>query len=454
MFCTRCGTPVSEDDRFCRKCGAQLDVPQMPSDTPVNDSNEGHRRTSAPNKERRTAPPENEKMKIILPLAILTIVLFAFIIVLIVLLNRPEPEPAPRTSSHVSSVESASIEPETTTTTEEPTTETTTEPPTEMDRILIQDLAAFSNGEIRAEAPAVSENNISIVYYPAETGGDMYYCVLEWISYLKRNSKLSYVGASGSDVLYTTYYDCSDSNIEKKKTKVDGKTKKQEYVLSLVVVNDPNSNAVLSVTANMAKGVNVSDLDLRYSGEKVTTTSATVTTTTATTKKTTKKTTASTQKVTTVKTTSDTQTSKKLTETIAAPADAVSNTYLQDFGEFAGRCAKGGNIERGSDIDTVTYEPSGSESNFTDAVNMWIQNIFDESDFSYVGISEKSGHIIYYFDYDSGRKNKPEAEMENSEGKQEYSLEIDCLCNDTETITKITIKTCHGIITVDMGERY
>ena len=452
MFCTRCGNPVSEDDRFCRKCGAPLDVPQMPSeDTPISEGN-GRRRQAETVKERRTAPPENEKMKIILPLAILTIVLFSFIIVLIVLLNRPEPEPAPRTSSRVSSVESASIEPATTTTTEATTTtETTTEPPTEADRVLIQDLAYFSKGEVRAEPAAVSENSTSIVYYPAEADGDMYYYVLEWMDYLKKDSKLSYVGSSGSNVLYTSYYDCSDSSIEKKKAKVDGKTKKQDYVLSLVVVNDPNSNAVLSVTANMSKGLNVADMDFRFSGYSMTTTATTTTTTT--TKKNDKRTTTTTLKATTVKTTSTTtSTTRRQTETTAQTV--LTSAYLQDLSEFSDGTINESDYEYKNDMHTVSYEPSDSGVDITDTVNMWIQSLFDDSDFTYVGIKESDGHIIYYFDYDSGRTNKPKADMDNESGKKEYSLEIDCLCKYSDTITKVTIQACQGINIADMGYRY
>ena len=450
MFCTRCGNPVSEDDRFCRKCGAQLDPPQMPSDHAQNSNNNDRRRQSVTVKERRTAPPENEKMKIILPLAILTIVLFSFIIVLIVLLNRPEPEPVPRTSSRVSSVESASIEPETTTTTIETTTETTTttQPPTEADRILIQDLASFSDGEVRAEPAAVSENNTSIVYYPAETGGDMYYYVLEWMDYLKKDSKLTYVGASGSNVLYTSYYDCNDSSIEKKKTKVDGKTKKQDYVMSLVIVNDPNSNAVLSVTANMSKGLNVDDLDFRFSGESMTTAA-----TSTTTKKNEKRTTTTTHKATTVKTTSTTSsTTRRQTETTTQPT--LTSTYLQDLKDFAGGDVKIGDQQFNDDGTAISYEASDNNSDITDAVNMWLQYIFDSSDFNYAGIRESNGHIIYYFDYDSGKTDKPKVEMDNENGKKEYSLEIDCICKDSDTITKVNIRACQGINIVDMGERF
>ena len=452
MFCTRCGNPVSEDDRFCRKCGASLDVPQMPSDSRSSNSN-GRRKTS-PVKEHRTAPPENEKMKIILPLTILTIVLFSFIIVLIILLNRPEPEPAPRTSSRISSVESASIEPETTTTTEEPTTEVTTEPPTEADWIFIQDLAAFSDGGVRAEPAAVSENSTSVVYYPMETGGDMYYYVVEWMEYLKKDSKLTYVGASGSDVLYTVYYDCSDNDIEKKKTKVDGKTKKQDYVMSLVVVNDPNTNAVLSVTANMSKGLNVSDLDFRFTGNSMTTTSTTTlttTTTTTTAKKNSKQTTTSAPKATTVKTTTTLQTTTKKTET-TAPAVFV-NSYLQDLDDFSDGYIKNSSTSFSDSLTSITYEPDGN-SDITDIVNAWLQSIFDESDFTYIGMKESGGHIIYYFDYDSGRTDKPKAEMDNETGKKEYSLEIECIYNNSETITKVNIKACNGIIIDDMGERF
>ena len=457
MFCTRCGNSVSEDDRFCRKCGAPLDVPQMPSDAPVKNDSE-RRRQAAPVKERRTAPPENEKMKIILPLAILTIVLFAFIIVLIVLLNRPDPEPpVPRQSSRVSSIESASIEPETTTTTEVTTTETTTTT-APVDRILIQDLASFSEGEVRAEPAAVSENNVSVVYYPAETGGDMYYYVVEWMDYLKKDSKLSYVGASGSDVLYTAYYDCSDNTIEKKKTKVDGKTKKQDYVLALVVVNDPNTNAVLSVTANMSIGLNVSDLDFRFSGDSMTTTSTTTTapatTTVRTTKKNDKRTNTTTQKATTVKTTTTTSSTTRKTETTTAAPAVITNSYLQSLDDFSNGGIKGGVPEFTDKFTAISYEQADRNSDITDIVNVWLQGIFDESDFTYVGMKESDGHIIYYFDYDSGRSDKPKADMDNESGKKEYSLEIDCIYSNSETITKVNVRACNGIIIDDMGERF
>ena len=438
MFCTRCGNTVSEEDRFCRKCGAQLTPPQMPGE-----STQRERRAakSANSKERRTAPPENEKMKIILPLAILTVVLFSFIIVLIVLLNRPEPEPAPRTSSRISSVESAAIEPETETTTEEPTTETTTEPPTEADRVLIQDLASFSEGEITAQPAAVSEDSTSIVYNPAETDGDMYYYVYEWMEYLRKDSKLTYVGSSGSDVLYTAYYDCSDNTIEKKKAKVDGKTKKQEYVLSLVVVNDPNTNAVLSITANMAKGLNISDLDYRFTGESVSTTSTTTTTTTA------KKTTASTS----AKKTHTKTTSAKATTTTEAVQQSLTPTYLQDLAEYSDKRLTAVSYDENDGMTVITY--NGPESDMTDIVNVWLDKLFHEYDFEYIGMNESDGHIVYYFDYDSGQKDKPKAKMENAESK-EYSLAVDCYYKNSESISKVTVKACKGIKIVDMGERF
>lgn len=438
MFCTRCGNTVSEDDRFCRKCGAQLTPPQTPGESP-----QCERRTVKSNssKERRTAPPENEKMKIILPLAILTVVLFSFIIVLIVLLNRPEPEPAPRTSSGISSVESAAVEPETETTTEEPTTETTTEPPTEADKVLIQDLASFSEGEITAQPAAVSEDSTSVVYSPSETDGDMYYYVYEWMEYLRKDSKLTYVGSSGSDVLYTAYYNCSDNSIEKKKAKVDGKTKKQEYVLSLVVVNDPNTNAVLSVTANMAKGLNISDLDYRFTGESVSTTSTAATTTTS------KKTTASTS----AKKANTRTTSAKATTTTEAVQQSLTPTYLQDLADYSDRRITADKSEGNNGMTVVTY--SGSESDMTDIVNVWLDELFHEYDFEYIGMNESDGHIVYYFDYDSGQKDKPKARLENDESK-EYSLEVDCGYKNSESINKVIVKACKGIKIVDMGERF
>jgi len=439
MFCTRCGNTVSEEDRFCRKCGAQLTPPQMPGESAQH---ERRAAKSTNSKDRRTAPPENEKMKIILPLAILTVVLFSFIIVLIVLLNRPESEPAPRTSSRISSVESAAIEPETETTTEEPTTETTTEPPTEADRVLIQDLASFAEGEITAQPAAVSEDSTSVVYNPSEADGDMYYYVYEWMEYLRKDSKLTYVGSSGSDVLYTAYYDCSDNTIEKKKAKVDGKTKKQDYVLSLVVVNDPNTNAVLSVTANMAKGLNISDLDYRFTGESVSTTSTTSTTTA-------KKTTATaSSKKTNTKTKT---TAAKSTTTTEAEQQSLTSAYLQELADYSDRRLNAEDTDEKDGMNITTYE--GPESEMTDIVNAWLDMLFNESDFEYTGMKESDGQIVYYFDYDSGQKNKPRAKMENDESK-EYSLAVECNYKDSDIINKVTVKACKGIRIVDMGERF
>ena len=440
MFCTRCGNTVSEEDRFCRKCGAQLTPPPMPGEAPQQ---QRRARKSDNQKERRTNPPENEKMKIILPLAILTVVLFSFIIVLIVLLNRPEPEPAPRTSSRISSVESATVEPETETSTEEPATETTTEPPTEADRVFIQDLVSFSEGEITAQPAAVSEDSTSVVYAPSEADGDMYYYVYEWMEYLRKESGLTYVGSSGSGVLYTAYYDCSDKSIEKKKAKVDGKTKKQDYVLSLVVVNDPNTNAVLSVTANMAKGMNISDLDYRFTGESVSTTS---TTTITTTKKDTKRTTASAsaKKSTTKNNTPRTTTTEAL--------QAVKSAYLQSLSDYSdGRIGISDSAEKDG-MNVITF--SGNDTDMTDIVNAWLDTVFSESDFDYTGMKESDGHIVYYFDYDSGLSSKPRIKADNSNEEKEYSLEIDCWYKDPETISKVTLKACKGIRIVDMGERF
>ena len=441
MFCTRCGNTVSEEDRFCRKCGAQLTPPPMPGET---SQRERRAVKSSNTKERRTAPPENEKMKIILPLAILTVVLFTFIIILIVLLNRPEPEPSPRTSSRISSVESASIEPETETSAEELTTETTTEPPTEADRVFIQDLASFSEGEITAQPAAVSEDSTSVVYSPSETDGDMYYYVYEWMDYLKKDSKLSYVGSSGSDVLYTVYFDCSDNTIGKKKAKVDGKTKKQDYALSLVVVNDPNTNAVLSVTANMAKGLNVMDLSYRFTGDSMTTTTTTVLTTT---KKETKRTTSTTAAK---KTTTRTTTAK--TTTTEAVQQTLNMTYLQDLSEYSDRRIHTDETSEKDGMNVVVY--NGPENEMTDMVNAWLELLFGESDFEYTGMKESDGHIVYYFDYDSGQKNKPKAELEDVDEPKEYSLEIDCYYKNSDTISKVTLKACKGIKIVDMGERF
>lgn len=441
MFCTRCGNTVSEDDRFCRKCGAPLTPPPMPGEAPQQERRAGK---TSNTKERRTAPPENEKMKIILPLGILTVVLFSFIIVLIVLLNRPEPEPAPRTSSRISSVESATVEPETETSTEEPTTEAETEPPTEADRVLIQDLASFSEGEIVAQPAAVSEDSTSVVYSPSEPDGDMYYYVYEWMEYLRKDSKLTYVGSSGSDVLYTAYYDCSDSTIEKKKAKVDGKTKKQDYVMSLVVVNDPNTNAVLSVTANMAKGLNIADLDNRFEGYSVTTTS---TTTITATKKETKRTTE-----TSAGKKATTKTAASKTTTTEASQSAVTSAYLQDLSSYSDDRITIDSSDEKDGMNIVSY--SGSDQAMTDMVNAWLDTIFGESDFEYTGMKESDGHIVYYFDYDSGLRSKPKAKMEDGSEEKEYSLEIDCYYKDPENISKVTMKACKGIKLVDMGERF
>ena len=445
MFCTRCGNTVSEDDRFCRKCGAQLTPPPMPSDAPVQQSRE-RKRTNA--KDQRTAPPENEKMKIVLPLAILTVILFAFIITLIVLLNRPESEPAPMTSSRVSSVESPSIEPETSTAAEEQTTETETEPVTEADRVFIQDLASFSEGEITAQPAAVSEDSTSVVYSPAETDGDMYYYVYEWMEYLRKDSKLTYVGSSGSDVLYTEYYDCSDNTLEKKKAKVDGKTKKQEYVLSLVVVNDPNTHAVLSVTANMAKGLNVSDLDYRFTGDSMTAETTVTTTSAVSSKKDSRKTSAA---VSSKKTTVS-KGSSSIRTTVTEAEKAVKPAYLQDLAGYSDNKIKTADPEEKDGMLVTAYTIANDD--MTDIVNEWLNIIFGESDFDYVGMREKDGHTRYYFDYDSGRKNKPKALMDDIDEDKEYSLEIDCYYKTNEVISKVTVKACQGVNIADMGERF
>ena len=35
MFCSKCGNPLKDSDRFCTKCGAPVVRPQMPQEQPV-----------------------------------------------------------------------------------------------------------------------------------------------------------------------------------------------------------------------------------------------------------------------------------------------------------------------------------------------------------------------------------------------------------------------------------
>ena len=385
MFCTRCGNPVSEDDRFCRKCGAKVSA-----QTISPERNESVTRPEKRENGYRTPVRESEKIKLILPLTILTLIMFSFIVVLIVLINRPEPEPNPRSSNRISSIESASIEPETTSTTTTTTTTATTtvtETTTAPAKLSIQDLAEFSDGEIIADPAAVSEEGTSIVYHPVETDGDMYYCVDEWMDYLKNEAKLKFVGSSGSGILYTVYYDYKSEDIVKKKAKVDGESKKKEYVLSLVIVNDTETNAVLSVTANMAEGVEAADLLVRYTGEnkpKVTTTTKLVST-------------SKNRKTTTVKTTSAASTKKTKNprpSTSSTTARVTENsTYLQDIEDFSDKDITAVSERESGGVLVREYEAAVRSKDITDIVNMWINNIFDESDFEWQPTS-----VNYYTD--------------------------------------------------------
>ncbi len=439
MFCSKCGNGVSEDDRFCRKCGAKVSQGTLPpvAVLSVNDENKADIKsdnaennvsenvTSASAEKYRTAEKDN-KLKLILPLTILTLVLFGLIIALFVLINRPDTEINTKPNNRVQATEAASVEPETTTSAE--TTSETTTVTTIGIRMQIQDLALYSGGEIIADPVAYSLEGSSVTYHHRENDGDMYYYVNDWLRYLKNRSGLKYVGSAGNGIIYTEYFNCDYDEVPKKEVNVDGKRLKQKYVFSVVTVNDPDSNAVLSVTVNMAEGLEIFDLDART---KITT--AVTTTTTATSETTTETTT----------TTSKNSSSQRYTE-----------TYIQDFYTFTDMLAAETDRSESNGITTYEYTPANTDYDITDMTDLWVNMIFSESDFNYVGENERSKSTTYYFDYSGSIKDKPSAVMDRDGQRKEYSLEITVAKDNFDRVKKVTVKKCEGIRIEDMGERY
>lgn len=441
MYCPRCGNIVSSEDKFCRKCGAELSPETVTSERTMPQSSKN---TAAKNKKSKSS---GDRLKIVFPLAIMTVILLTFIAVLIILINRPETEPDPKVSSGIPTIETASVERETTTTTTTTTTTATTTTVTTTAVLTIQDLAEFSDGEILAEPAAVSEDGISIVYHPTETDGNMFYCVEEWLDYLEDKAELEYIGSVGSGILYTEYYDYDSDEINKKKIKVDGKSKKQDYVLALEFVADTDSDAVLRVTVNFQEGIETEDLLIRYSGRK-----RPLKTTTASKNKksvTTKKTTTTAAKKTTAKTTSKkTVTTKKTTMTTVK-----LRTDLQDIVLFSDNTLKLETEKTMGNILVKEYAPIDPHIDITDIVTEWINLIFEKSDFEYIGINEENDKLVYYFDCDGIDGAKIMANVTDV-GQTECTLEITCFHDPENKISKITVKSCDGINIIDMDNRF
>ena len=440
MYCPRCGNIVSSEDKFCRKCGTELSP-----ETVATERNDIHNETrdTAKNKKSKAS---GERLKIVFPLAIMTVVLFTFIAVLIILINRPETEPDPKVSSGIPTIETASVERETTTTTTTTTTSTSTTTVTTTAALTIQDLAEFSDGEIVAEPSAVSEDGVSIVYHPTEADGNMYYCVEEWLDYLEDKAGLEYIGSVGSGIIYTEYYDYDSDAIDKKKIKVDGKSKKQDYVLSLEFVADTDTDAILRVTANISEGISAEDMLIRYSGRK-----RPLKTTSAKNKivVTTKKATTTAAKKTTAKVTSKkTVTTKKTTMTTVKLRTDLQNIVLFSDNELR--------LESEKTIGNIfvkEYIPINPHIDITDIVNSWINIIFEESDFEYIGINESDDKIEYYFNCDGIDSAKIMANVTDV-GQTECTLVITCFHDPENKISKINIQGCDGIGITDMDYRF